>query len=159
MKLLIKQKVFALTSTYDVYDEDGNPKYYVKHEAFSVPCTVHVKDRNGKEIGRITQEWMSLLPMYHIEIGGIPYGSIERKFSLIHPKYDLDYNGWRCEGDFLTWNYDVYEGCSCVAHISKELFRWGDTYAIDIADPEDEIVAMMLVIAIDMANSAQKKHT
>lgn len=34
MKLLIKQRVFSWTDTYDVYDEDGNPKYFVKAEFF-----------------------------------------------------------------------------------------------------------------------------
>ena len=34
MRLLIKQRVFALTDTYDVYDEDGNPKYFVRMNCF-----------------------------------------------------------------------------------------------------------------------------
>jgi len=37
-------------------------------------------------------------------------------------------------------------------HISKELFHWGDTYVIDIANPSDELYGMMLVIALDAAN-------
>lgn len=36
--------------------------------------------------------------------------------------------------------------------ISKELFHWGDTYVIDIANPEDELMGLMLVISIDVAN-------
>lgn len=70
-------------------------------------------------------------------------------------KYNLDYNGWRCEGDFLAWDYVVYSGCSAVVHISKELFHWGDTYVIDIANPENEVMALMLTIAIDAANCSQ----
>jgi uncharacterized protein YxjI len=58
----------------------------------------------------------------------------------------------RVDGDFLGWNYDVYQACSRVAHISKELLNWGDTYVIDIADPQDELMSLMLVIAIDAAN-------
>ena len=30
MKLLMKQRVFSWTDTYDVYDEAGNKKYFVK---------------------------------------------------------------------------------------------------------------------------------
>ena len=37
-------------------------------------------------------------------------------------------------------------------HISKEVLHWGDTYVIDIVDPADEIMALMLTIAIDAAN-------
>ena len=46
----------------------------------------------------------------------------------------------------------MYDGSYCIAHISKELLRWRDTYVIDIANPEDEILGLMLVLAIDAAN-------
>lgn len=34
MKLLIKQRVFSWTDTYDVYDENEMPKYFVKSDFF-----------------------------------------------------------------------------------------------------------------------------
>ena len=49
---------------------------------------------------------------------------------------------------------DIYDENGNVK-ISKELLHWGDTYAIDVADPKDELMAMMLVIAIDAANCTQ----
>ena len=121
MKLLIKQRVFSWTDTYDVYDEAGNPKYFVKAEFFTLGHQIHVYD-------------------------------IQKEFTFFKPKYDINYNGWRCEGDFLAWDYDVYSGCSVAVHISKEVLHWGDTYVIDIVDPADEIMALMLTIAIDAAN-------
>lgn len=30
MQLLIKQRVFSWSDTYDIYDEQGNQKYFVK---------------------------------------------------------------------------------------------------------------------------------
>lgn len=155
MKLLIKQRVFSWTDSYDVYDEAGNPKYFVKNEIFSLLHRIHVRDVQGNEIGMIRQQFTFFLPTFEIEIGGRMYGSIQKQFTLFRPKYDIDYNGWRCEGDFLEWSYDVYSGCSAVVHISKKLFHWGDTYEIDIANPQDEIMALMLVIAIDAANCSQ----
>ena len=35
MRLLIKQRVFSWTDSYDVYDENENAKYFVKAEFFS----------------------------------------------------------------------------------------------------------------------------
>ena len=80
---------------------------------------------------------------------------IRKQFSFFKPRYEIDYNGWRVEGDFLGWDYDVYNGCSSIIHISKELFHWGDTYTINFADPKDELEGLMLVIAIDAANCTQ----
>lgn len=155
MRLLIKQRVFSWTDSYDVYDEDGNAKYFVKAEFFALGHQLHVYDQNNHEIGVIRQKILTFLPAFEIEIGGRSIGMIQKQFAFFKPKYEIDYNGWRVEGDFLGWEYDVYSGCSAVIHISKELFQWGDTYVIDFGDPADELDGLLLVIAIDAANCSQ----
>ena len=155
MKLLIKQRVFSWTDTYDVYDEEGNTKYFVKAEFLALGHQIHVYDRYDNEVGMVKQKLLTFLPACDIEISGSPFGRIQKEFTFFKPRYELDYNGWRCEGDFMAWNYDVYSGCSAVVHISKELLHWGDTYVIDILNPQDEIMALMLAIAIDAANCTQ----
>lgn len=156
MKLLIKQRVFSWTDSYDIYDEGGNAKYFVKAEMFAFGHQLHVYDSNRNEIGMIKQKLLTFLPAFEIEIGGMTRGRIQKQLALLRPKYEIDFNGWRVEGDFLGWNYDVYAGGRPVIHISKELFHWGDTYVIDFDDPADEVMGMMLVIAIDAANCEQK---
>ena len=89
---------------------------------------------------------------YEITIDGVRRGSIHKRFTLFFQKYDVDLNGWYVEGDFLDWDYDVYSNGRVVAHINKEWLAWGDTYTIDIENPEDELMAIMLVVAIDAAN-------
>lgn len=155
MRLLIKQRVFSWTDSYDVYDEEGKPKYFVKAEFLSLGHQLHVYDCNRQEIGVINQKLLTFLPAFEIEVGGIVKGEIQKQFTLFCTKYEIDYNGWRVEGDFLGWDYDVYNGCSSIIHISKQLLSWGDTYAIDINDPADELDGLMLVIAIDAANCTQ----
>ena len=158
MKLLIKQRVFSWTDSYDVYDEQGNPKYYIKAEFLSLTHQLHVYDANHNEIGVIRQKLFSLLPLFEVEVGGRMIGRIQKQFTLFRPKYEIDYNGWRVEGDFLGWDYDVYEGCSSIIHISTELFHWGDTYVIDFGRPQDELNGLLLVIAIDAANCTQNNN-
>lgn len=82
-------------------------------------------------------------------------GHIEQRFALFRPKYDVDFMGWRAEGDFMGWDYDVYEACSAVVHVHKKILSWGDTYAIEFDDPKHEIPALLLVLAIDAANCSQ----
>ena len=134
MKLLVKQRVFSWTDSYDVYDENENAKYFVKAEFLSLGHRLHVYDMagNGKTLGRI-----------------------EKRFTLFRPKYDVEFNGWHVEGDFMGWNYDIYEACSPVVHITKELLHWGDTYVLDFANPADELMGLLLVITIDAANCIQ----
>ena len=149
--------MFSWSDTYDVYDEEGNVRYFVRAEVFALGHQIHVYDAAHVEVGMIRQKLFNLLPVFEIETGGIKRGQIEKQFTLFQPKYDIDFNGWRVEGDFLGWDYDVYSGCSFIIHISKQFLRWGDTYVIDFTNPGDELLGMMLVIAIDAANCSQNK--
>lgn len=156
MKLLIKQRVFSWTDSYDVYDESGNARYFVKAEFLAWGHQLHVYGSGGEELGVIRQRLFTLLPAFEIEIGGSVKGLIQKKWSFMKPRYEIDYNGWQVEGDFLGWNYDVCSGSSSVIHITKEPFQWGDTYVIDFSNPGDELEGLILVIAIDAANCTSR---
>lgn len=121
-------------------------------EFLSLGHRLHVYDMNGHEVGLIKEKVLTFLPEFEVMIGGHSCGIIKKKFTFFHPQYELDYNGWHVEGDFLSWNYDVYEACSAVIHITKEPWHWGDTYVIDFLEPKDELMGLMLVLAIDAAN-------
>lgn len=152
MRLLIKQRVFSWSDSYDIYDENGEPKYFVKAEFFALGHRLHIYDTFGNELGLIRQKLITMLPVFEIEIDGRYCGRVQRKLTFLKPRYEIDFNGWNAEGDFFGWDYEVYAGGSSIAHISKELFHWGDTYVIDIAEPEHELMVLMLAIAIDAAN-------
>ena len=49
-------------------------------------------------------------------------------------------------GILAMFTFNIFE------NISKEIFKLTDTYVIDVVDPRDALQALMLVIAIDVAN-------
>lgn len=77
MRLLIKQRVFSWSDTYDVYDEEGNVRYFVRAEVFALGHQIHVYDAAHVEVGMIRQKLFNLLPVFEIETGGIKRGQIE----------------------------------------------------------------------------------
>ena len=40
--------------------------------------------------------------------------------TFFYQKYDVDFNGWHVDGDFLEWNFDVYSGDRPIIRIQKE---------------------------------------
>ena len=70
MQLLIEQRVFSWSDTYDIYDEQGNQKYFVKNELISLGHRLHVYDAAHNEIGFIKQKLFCLLPTFEIEWNG-----------------------------------------------------------------------------------------
>lgn len=153
MELQIKQRVFSWSDTYDVYDESGEARYYVEAEIFAFGHQIHVYDkRSGEEVGSIHQKLLTFLPQFEIVIGGRTVGTIRKEFSFLTPRYNVDFRGWDVEGDFLNWEYGVYQGSREVMRITKEWFTWGDTYVLRYSNIADEIPGLLLVIAIDAVN-------
>ena len=158
-KLLIKQKVFSWKDVYDVYDEDGTSKYYVKSDFFSIGHRIRVYEKkSGQEVGLIQEKVLRIFREFEIFIGGYSQGRIKQQMSLFRPKYDIDYKNWRLEGDIMQWNYHIYEGSRMVVYISKQLFQWGDTYILDIADEKDELAGLMVAIAMDAAKCSADEN-
>lgn len=157
MKLYIKQKVFSWTDTYEIFDEEGEVQYSVDSEFFSLGHRLHVKDNEGNEVALIKEKIISMLPCFEIQIGGKTVEKIQKKFSFLNPKYEVDFCGWRVEGNIMGWEYDVYEGCSPAVHISKKKLSWADTYSLEFYNPEDELNGLLLVVAIDASNCTKKE--
>ena len=107
MRLLIKQRVFSWTDSYDVYDENENAKYFVKAEFFSLGHQLHIYDRNDRELGVIRQRLFTLLPAFEIEIDGQVKGEIRKQFSFFKPRYEIDYNGWRVDDGIMMYTTDA----------------------------------------------------
>lgn len=152
MKLLIKQRVFAWTDTYDVYDEQEIPKYFIKAEVFAFGHQLHVYDRNELLLGIIHQKLLSLMPVFEIEVNGEIIGSVRKHFTFFSNDYEVDYMGWEVKGDIFGWDYDVFSNNDKIINIQKEIMHWSDTYVIDILHEKDELHGLLLVLAIDAAN-------
>ncbi len=153
MELYFKQRVFAWTDTYDVYDKNGEARYFVKNEVLSLGHQIHVYDKQtGRELGSIHQRLFTWLPTFEIVIDGRVCGTVRKEFSLFIPHYSVDFRGWEVEGDLMAWDYQVSQNGRTVMTISKELFRWSDSYVLRYDNPADEMPGLMLVIAIDAAN-------
>lgn len=153
MQLQIKQRVFSWGDTYDVYDQYGTPRYYVKAEIFALGHHIHVYRKDtGEEVGAIHQRLLTFLPKFDIEIGGRDAGTVSKELTLFRPRYVLDYKDWRVEGDILEWNYQVLQGSMEVMSIQKQWLSWGDTYVLEYSNPAFELPGLLIVLAIDAAN-------
>ena len=152
MKLLIKQRVFSWSDTYDIYDEAGNPKYTVKAEVFSFGHQIHIYTMDSREVGGVFQKMFRFMPQFELAIGGQYAGLIRREISFLRPRYRLECHDWYIEGNVWGWDYTVLSRSGTVMQIEKQLFSWGDTYVLNIRDPRDELLCLLVAIAIDAAN-------
>ena len=149
MKLLFKQRLFSWFDSYDIFNEAGEAVYTVKGQLAWGHC-LKIFDSSGYEIGTVKEKIFTFLPKFELYFGDRYIGCISKEFSFFKPKYNIDCNGWHIDGNFFEWDYSILNPSGqCVATVSKQLFNWTDTYVIDVADPQDALYALMLVLAID----------
>lgn len=149
MKLLFKQRFFSWFDSYDIYDESGNTVYVVKGE-LSWGHLLRIYDAAGNDLGMIKEKVLTWLPKFEMYLGDRYIGCISKEFSFFKPRYNIDCNGWQINGDWLEWDYTIRNAAGqSVATVSKEIWNWTDTYAIDVSDPKDALYVIMMVLAID----------
>lgn len=149
MRLLFKQRLFSWFDSYDIYDESGNTVYVVKGQ-LSWGHLLKIYDAYGNEIGSVKERILTLLPKFEMYFGNSYVGCISKEFTLFKPRYNVDFNGWHVEGNWLEWDYAIVNSFgNSVANISKKIWNWTDTYIIDVYNPQDALGALMLVLAID----------
>ena len=149
MKLLFKQRFFSWFDSYDIFDEDGNTVFAVKGQ-LSWGHRLVIFDAWDNELATVQQRVLTFLPKFELYQDGQCVGCISKELSFFRPRYNIDFNGWHVEGNFMEWDYTIYAPSGqVVATVSKELWNWTDTYVIDVRDPDDSLCALMLVLAID----------
>lgn len=155
MKLFFEQKNLKWFDKYNIYDESGNVVFVVKSEMPLVP-SVTIQDVQGNELSAIVREF-ALMPTFEFYRGEELLGSISRKLSFFTPRYEIDYNGWKAEGDFLGWDYQITDAAGrCVAEMHKESIDiLNESYSLDVKNPEDALGALMVALAIDLEGDAK----
>lgn len=149
MKMLFKERFFSWFDSYDIYDETGNTLFTVEGKLSWGHC-LHILNAAGEHIGTVKEVILTFLPKFEFYIGSGYAGRLTKELSFLRPRYHLECNGWQISGNMLEWNYEIQDPAGfSVAVISKELFHWTDTYVIDVARPENALLALMVVLAID----------
>lgn len=154
MKLYIKEKVFSWGDRFTVKDEYGNDKYMVQGEVFSWGKKLHVYDSVGREVAFIKQEVWSFLPRFYVFCGDEQIAEIKKEFTFLFQKYSIQGLGWEIEGKLMAHDYEITKNGDLIVSINKEWMTWGDSYELSIVNPEDEIVALAVVLTIDCVMEA-----
>ena len=148
MKLYYKQKVFSLRQRSEIMDEFGNVLFKAVGE-ISIGRRMHIYDNNDNELAFIQQRLLRLMPRFSVYIGSNHVADIVRNFTLFSHDYRIEGLGWSVSGDWFAHDYTIRYGKRYIASIHKQWMSWGDSYEVDIADGEDCVMVLAVIIAID----------
>ena len=154
MRYVMRQKLLSLADNFTIKNEQEQDVFLVKGKVFSFGDKLSFQDLAGNELVFIDQRLLNWSPTYELWKGDQLLAVVKRElFSFIHHRFTVDVpgpNDLEAEGDFLDHEYTIARGESVVATVSKRWFSWADTYGIEIADGEDDVLVLATAVVVDM---------
>jgi uncharacterized protein YxjI len=158
----MKQRIFAWGDDFTIKDDAGNDAFLVDGRAFSIGHKLSFQDMSGDELAFIRQKLLSWGPSYEISRNGERVATVTKKlFTLFRCRFSVDVPGpddLEAQGSFLDYDYKFTRGNKTAAEVSKRWFSLRDTYGVDIADGEDDVLILASTVVIDMVCHADKDH-
>jgi uncharacterized protein YxjI len=164
MRYAMKQKLFCWGDDYRILDQDGRDVYLVDGKAFVLlRKRLIFLDMAGNELAEIRQRLLTWGPSYDIVRGGEIVATVSKHiFTLAFCKFTVDVPGpddLEATGSLFDYEYTFRRHNRQVASVSKKYFSWTDTYGVDIADGEDDVLILASTVVIDLCcHSDAKKH-
>ncbi len=155
MRYVMKQKMFSFGDDFTITNESGEGVFFVDGKALSIGDKLSFQDMQGKELAFIKQKLFNIARTYEIHRDGKLAAVVKKQlFALIHHRFTVDVpgpNDLEANGSFTDHEYTFSRGGHTVATVSKRWFSWTDTYGVDIADGEDDILILASSVVVDMA--------
>lgn len=149
MKLVFKQKFVSIAGKYEVFDEEGQVAYKIQGR-IRVPKRYDIYNAQGEEVGRLKSKVWDIMPQFRLFMDGVEVGRVKKKFRLFSQAFGLNCNDWKIDGNVVGWSYSIVDGeNNLIASMHKELLHMTDYYVIDVQDPKDALLVLMIVLAID----------
>ena len=156
---LIKERLFHLGRDSVVTDDHGNPVLHVDGKVFSVHDRLVLRDSAGREVAQVKRRLVALRPTYEIEIDGQEAAEVRKHFfTPFGDRFTIDVPGpddLELRGNLLDHEYTVERGREVVATVSRRWFSLRDTYAVDIAPGQDDLLILAAVLALDLAHERE----
>jgi uncharacterized protein YxjI len=161
MRYLMRQKLFCFGDDFIIKNDRGEDVFYVDGKAISIGNKLSFQDMHGKELAFIRQRLLSFGPAYDIEYSGGVATVKKELFTMFSCKFSVDVPGpddLEASGNLTDHEYTFVRGGRAVATVSKTWFSMSDTYGVEIADGEDDVLILASTVVIDMCCHADQKR-
>lgn len=162
MRYIIRERFFRLGEDSDITDDDGLPVYEVDGKVWTLRNTVILRDRSGTEVAKVERQLLAFRPTYHITRHGAEAAEVRKHlFSPFVDRYTIDIPGSEdlsVTGSLLEHEYTITRGGQLAATVSKSWLSLTETYGVDIAPGEDDVVILASVLALDLAEDRERQE-
>lgn len=155
----MREKLIAFGDDFYIMNEAGQKVFKVDGKVLRIRDTLKFEDMQGNTLCQIQERMLRIKDVMAIEDGqGNKIAEVKK--ALITPLRDRwivkfgDGPDLDVQGNILDHEYEIKNGRQKVAQVSKKWFRVRDTYGVEIAPGQQDVVILAITAALDqMAHS------
>jgi|SRR5262245_63082595 len=156
---VIRERLFRLGEDSDITDESGQPVLHVDGKVLSLHNRLILKDPAGREVGQVYRKLVALRPTYEIAIDGENVAEVRKhRFNVFRERFKIEVDGaddMEIAGDLFSHEFTIERDGRMVATISKRWLSITDSYAVEVASGENDVLILAAVLALDLAMDAE----
>lgn len=162
MRYLIRERFFHLGEDSTIMNEAGQPILEVDGKVLSLRNRLIIRDMVGNEVASVQRRLIALRPTYEISRAGQELATVRKH--LISPfvdRFTIDVPGpddLHITGSLFEHEYTITRAGQVVATVSKRWFTLTNTYGVDIAPYQDDVLILASVLALDLAEDREHEH-
>lgn len=155
---IIREKMFRLAEDSDITDETGQLVLHVDGKIMSLHNRLILHDLAGGEVAQVSRRLVAFRPTYEITIDGKQMAEVRKHlFTPFREQFTIAVpGGSELAGDVLSHEFTIERDGQTVATISKRWLSLTDSYAIDVAPSENDLLILGSVLALDLAMDQQR---
>lgn len=150
----MRQRLVSIGDDYNIENDRGERAFHIDGKALRVRQTLIFEDPHGHELCKIQERMLRVKDTMAIEgPNGETVATVKK--ALITPlreRWTVKVGAGpdlEIQGNILDHEYTMEAGGHKVAEVSKKWFRVADTYGVEIAPGQNDVVILAATVALD----------
>ena len=150
----IRQRLISIGDDYVIENDRGEHVFKLDGKALRIRKTIRFEDMDGRELCKIQERMLHLKDSMEIEDPAGHRMALVQK-AMITPLRERwtvkieDGPDLRVQGNVVDHEYTIERDGQRVAEVSKRWFRVRDTYGVELAPGENDILILATTAVID----------
>ncbi len=151
----MQEKLVSIGDDYWIENDQGQRIFKVDGKAMRIRDTLQIEDPQGRELAKIQEKKIRVRETMKIEgPGGEQLAEIHKKMiSPLRERFIVEVSGGpdlEVQGNIVDHEYTIEAGGHKVAEVSKKWFRVRDSYGVEVAPDQNDVVILAVTVGLDM---------
>ena len=150
----MRQRMISIGDDYTIENDRGERVFKLDGKALRIRETILFEDIDGRELCRIQERMLRVKDSMEIEDPGGRRMALVQKAMIdpVRERWTVSVDGGpdlRVQGNIVDHEYTIEGDRGRVAEVSKRWFRVADTYGVEVAPGENDILILATTAVID----------